>query len=196
MTSHSSTRPSTAGLLADAMQLLGLARLARARGVHLHRDARGAGRAGAAGRLDRPPFRAAPGRSGIISPGARDRGRRRESEKKRGLSGHLRPDHEWPPGPRAPGGGHLRPRRDRHRLEPWQGAALHARRARRACAESAGGTQERHRDGLHGPDGGFRARAGLRHRGARPARDVRFRVRVPAREHEPAPRRREWTTSS
>ena len=86
--------------------------------------------------------RSGQGRGGRLSSGAApgSRGRPRESETQRRLSGHLRSDHQRPPGPRAPRGRHLRPRRRRHRRESLQDAAVFAGRARRPRATRASPT--------------------------------------------------------
>ena len=120
------------------------ARLARAGRIHLPGNAR---RTRAHPRCPPAGSRTGPGaqgQSGIISPGDSGRSRPREPEAQRGLSGHLRPDHQRPPGPGAAGGRHLRPGGDRNRRERRQGAAFLARRARRARAEGARGPAQRH----------------------------------------------------
>src|SRR5690606_38757554 len=83
----------------------------------------------------------------------------------------------------------FRSRRRRDRGESAEGAAFLARRARRARGRGVEGHRQRRGVRIRRPHGGLRAGAGSRREHPRAARGLRLRVRVPARDDEPAPDR-------
>src|SRR5690606_31003237 len=105
----------------------------------------------------------------------------------RGLSRHVRSDHERARGSRGPRRAAVRAVGGGRGREPGEGAGAGPGPARRPGAEGARRPSERGGPRLRRPARALRPRPRRRGAAARAARGLRLRVRVPAGEHEPAP---------